>query len=136
MVLIDCFVLYFFNDYFFEVVEASRPPQLGLAIYIGLHFRELLVPLVAQLGVVHYLLVLNPIGFRGLAFSSRSWSRASLMASICRATSLLVCSCWSLMSFMGERNATYTNPNGSYGGTSTTTTNPITGKRTKLLIPT
>ncbi len=32
-------------------MEASRPPQLGFAIYIRLHFREFLVALVAQFGV-------------------------------------------------------------------------------------
>jgi len=34
-----------------EVVEASRPPQLGFAIYIGLPFGEFLVTFVAQFGV-------------------------------------------------------------------------------------
>ena len=32
-------------------MEASRPPQLGFAIYIRLHFREFLITLVAQFGV-------------------------------------------------------------------------------------
>ena len=40
------------TSYFFlEVVEASRPPQLGFAIYVRLHFGEFLVALVAQFGV-------------------------------------------------------------------------------------
>ena len=34
-----------------EVVEASRPPQLGFAIYIRLHLGEFLVTLVAQFGI-------------------------------------------------------------------------------------
>ena len=38
-------------QFFLEVVEASRPPQLGFAIYIRLHFREFLITLVAQFGV-------------------------------------------------------------------------------------
>ena len=37
--------------FLFEVVEASRPPQLGFAIYIRLHLGEFLVALVAQFGV-------------------------------------------------------------------------------------
>lgn len=37
--------------FFLEVVEASRPPQLGFAIYIRLHFGEFLVAFVAQFGV-------------------------------------------------------------------------------------
>ena len=32
-------------------MEASRPPQLGFAIYIRLHLREFLVALVAQFGI-------------------------------------------------------------------------------------
>ena len=32
-------------------MEASRPPQLGFAIYIRLHFGEFLVALVAQFGI-------------------------------------------------------------------------------------
>ena len=40
------------TSYFFlEVVEASRPPQLGFAIYIKLHLAQFLVALVAQFGV-------------------------------------------------------------------------------------
>ena len=40
------------TSYFFlEVVEASRPPQLGFAIYVRLHFGEFLVALVAQFGI-------------------------------------------------------------------------------------
>ena len=42
---------------------------------------------------------LNPIGFSGSVFFSRSWSSASLMTSICKATSLLNCDCSWLMSF-------------------------------------
>ena len=34
-----------------EVVEASRPPQLGFAIYIRLHFGKLLITLIPNLGI-------------------------------------------------------------------------------------
>ncbi len=44
---------------------------------------------------------LNPIGLSGSTFFSRSWSSASLMTSICKATSLLNCDCnWLMLSWL------------------------------------